>query len=58
MISQILEQVKSPFTDELIKDLIEKYITCNCNDDLFYYKINKLQNADKSTSKHISALMN
>ena len=26
MISKILEQVNSPFTDELIQDLIEKYI--------------------------------
>ena len=41
MISKILEEVKSPFTDELIHDLIEKYITCGCDDNLFYNEINK-----------------
>ena len=58
MISKILEQVKSPFIDELIKDLIEKYITCDCDDNLFYNEINKLENIDKSTSTHIRALIN
>lgn len=41
-ISQILVQVKSPFTDELIQKLIEKYISCGCDDNLFYREINNL----------------
>lgn len=58
MISKILEKVNSPFTDELIKDLIEKYITCGCDDNLFYNEVNKLENTDKNTSTHIRALIN
>lgn len=58
MISKILGEVKSPFTDELIHDLIEKYITCGCDDNLFYNEVNKLENADKSTSTHIRELIN
>ena len=48
MISKILEEVKSPFTDELIKGLIEKYIACGCDDKLFYSEINKLGNVEKT----------
>ena len=58
MISKILGDVKSPFTDELIQDLIEKYITCGCDDDLFYKVVNKLENATKTTNPHIDELMN
>ena len=58
MISKILEEVKSPFTDELIHDLIEKYITCGCDDNLFYNEINQLDNTDKSSySPHTEALI-
>lgn len=58
MISKILGEVKNPFTDELIHDLIEKYIICGCDDNLFYNEVNKLENADKSTSTHIRELIN
>lgn len=58
MISKILEEVKSPFTDGLIRELIEKYIACGCDDNLFYNEVNKLDNADKTTSTHIRALIN
>ena len=58
MISKILEEVKSPFTDELIRELIEKYIACGCDDNLFYNEVNKLENVDKNTSTHIKALIN
>ena len=58
MISKILGDVKSPFTDELIQNLIEKYIACGCDDNLFYNEVNKLENADKTTSTHIRALIN
>lgn len=58
MISKILEEVKSPFTDELIKELIEKYITCGCDDDLFYNEINKSENTNKSISEHLGVLIN
>ena len=59
IISKILEDVKSPFTDELIQDLIEKYIACGCNDDLFYNEINQIGNTDTSIdSPHIEALIN
>jgi len=39
-IVQILNQVKSPFTDEQIEKLIKIYIECNCNMDEFYKRIN------------------
>lgn len=42
----ILKKVKSPFTDELIQDLIKRYISCGCDDDLFYDEINNLRNID------------
>ena len=58
MISRILEEVKSPFTDELLRKLIEKYIACGCNDNLFYNEINQLENTDKSIdSPHTEALI-
>lgn len=45
MKSKILKEVVSPFTDELIQELIKKYISCGCNDNLFYNEINDLGSA-------------
>lgn len=42
----ILKQVRTPFTDELIKDLIEQYISCGCDDNVFYNEINNLGSSD------------
>ena len=39
-ISHILNQVKSPFTDEKIINLIKKFIECNCDMSEFYRSIN------------------
>ena len=58
MISKILGEVKSPFKDDMIHDLIEKYITCGCDDDLFYNEVNQLNNDDTRTSTHIRELIN
>lgn len=38
--AHILNQVKSPFTDEEIEKLIKIYIECNCSMDEFYKRIN------------------
>lgn len=57
MISKILEEVKSPFTDELIRELIEKYIACGCDDNLFYNEINQLDNTDGNDTPHTEALI-
>ena len=58
MVSRILKEVKSPFTNEFIKDLIEKYITCNCDDNLFYTKINEIEDMDVSIDPHTIKLIN
>ena len=55
-ITQIINQVESPFTDELIQKLIEKYISCGCNDNLFYSEINNLgivENGDNQSTKEL-----
>ena len=39
-ISHILNQVKSPFTDEKIINLVKKFIECNCDMSEFYRSIN------------------
>lgn len=46
MNGKILEEVKSPFTDELIQNLIEKFIDCGCDDGLFYKIINNSEVSD------------
>ena len=58
MISEILKKVKSPFSDNLIKELIENYIACGCDDNLFYNKVNKLDDTNKSISTSIITLIN
>ena len=58
MISGILREVKSPFTDEVIHDLIKKYVDCGCNEELFYKEINKLDNNNESINIHIKELIN
>lgn len=62
MNSKILENVKSPFSDELIHNLIKEYLSCNCDDNLFYNKINNLEASTTKVSpftqelvKHIQA---
>lgn len=54
MKSEILEEVKSPFTDELIQELIKKYISCGCDDSLFYSEINKLEDTDGTKDNHFT----
>ncbi len=54
---KILEDVKSPFTDELIKYLIEKYIACGCDDNLFYRGINELEKSENSTDSFTNELI-
>lgn len=49
---EILEKVKSPFTDELIKNLIKKYISCGCDDSIFYSEINKIGTTDALKDNH------
>ena len=44
----ILREVKSPFTDELIEDLIEKFIACGCDDNMFYREINGLEESENT----------
>jgi len=50
MINKILKEVKSPFTDELIKGLIEKYVNCGCDNGLFYNEVNKVDNYEQDSN--------
>lgn len=54
-INHIFEQVKSPFTDEKLEKLIEKYIECNCDMDKFYRSINDL-NVDEKENPYMNDL--
>ena len=58
MNSKILEQVKSPFQDELIHELIKKYISCGCDDNLFYSEINGLKSDKMNTDSFTNTLIN
>lgn len=55
---KIFKGVKSPFTDDLIQELIKKYISCGCNDNLLYNEINHLENNKNSIDPYTSALIN
>ena len=48
MIDEMLKKVRSPFTDELIQDLIKKYISYGCDDKLLYRQINNVEMNDNS----------
>lgn len=52
--AHILNQVKSPFTDEEIEKLIKIYIECNCSMDEFYKRINL--NVEKEENPYLSDL--
>ena len=54
---QILKQVKSPFTDEFLSSLIEKYISCGCDYDILYKKINELGNNNEKIDDNLRAVM-
>lgn len=43
MNNEILKKIKSPFNNKFIGELIKKYISCGCDDILFYSEINNLQ---------------
>lgn len=58
MIEEILRKVKSPFTDELIISLVEKYISSGCNDNLLYEEINNLGNMTGNDDKATRELIN
>lgn len=51
---QILKQVKSPFTDEEIENLIKTYIECNCDINEFYRRINL--NVEEQENPHLGDL--
>jgi len=53
-ITEILDQVKSPFTDEGIERLIETYIQCNCDINEFYKRINL--SVEEQENPHLSDL--
>lgn len=54
---KILEEVKSQFTDDLIQTLIEKYISCGCDDNLFYSSINHLETTDNYDNHYTNELI-
>ena len=56
--NDILKKVKSPFNDELIQDLIKRYISCGCDDNLFYSEINNLGSTDIYDNHFIIELEN
>lgn len=58
MNSDIFKQVKSPFTDDLIQDLIKRYISCNCDENLFYRETNNLENTDTYDKHFTNELIN
>ena len=58
MNSKILEQVKSPFQDKLIHELIKKYISCGCDDNLFYSEINGLESNKMNIDSFTNTLIN
>lgn len=57
MIADILKDVKSPFSDELIKDLIEKYINKGCDNSLFYNEVNNVGQNEQNTSNHLRGVL-
>lgn len=57
MISKIFEEVKSPFTDELIEDLIKKYVNCGCDDNLFYDEVNQINSSYEGISTNVNKLI-
>lgn len=58
MVEEIFKKVKSPFTDELIGKLIEQYISCGCDDNLFYRKINGIDSLSFSDNSITRDLIN
>ena len=58
MIDEMLKKVRSPFTDELIQDLIKKYISYGCDDKLLYRQINNVEMNDNSIDGFTSDLVN
>ena len=47
MIEDVLKKVKSPFSDKLIKDLIELFISSKCDNNIFYRTINEFDRNSK-----------
>lgn len=47
MIDDILNDVESPFSNELIQELIETFISCGCDYDKFYSEVNHTEANDR-----------
>lgn len=50
----ILKQVKSPFTDEMIKNLFKEYIYGNVNLDEFYRVVNAVEISDLQDNQYVT----